>query len=68
MRVECKEVKVLQNKAYCECGGEFEYGNEDGVSIALMTYPPQYPHICNKCGKIENFFVIYPFITYETII
>lgn len=33
-------------KEVCECGGEFVF---DG--IVLTSYPPKFPHTCNKCGK-----------------
>lgn len=33
-------------KEMCECGGEFVF---DG--IVLTSYPPKFPHTCNKCGK-----------------
>lgn len=34
------------NIVKCECGGEFEF-----MGWALLTDPPRYPYICNKCGK-----------------
>lgn len=34
------------NIVKCECGGEFEF-----MGQALLTDPPRYPYICNKCGK-----------------
>lgn len=48
--------------AMCECGGEFV---PDGM--VLMSSPPQYPHICNKCGASVTFNKKYPSIEYEEI-
>lgn len=30
----------------CECGGHFIFAQR-----ALLTEPPQFPFICDKCGK-----------------
>lgn len=47
----------------CDCGGEFErHGN-----IVLSSYPPQYPHRCNKCGNTKSFTNVYPRIIYKPI-
>jgi len=50
-----KEVKTYIVYAYCNCGGKFKSTN-----ICLTSYPPQYPHICDKCGKEEIFNFTYP--------
>lgn len=42
-------------KEKCECGGEYVF---DG--IVLTSYPPKYPHTCNKCGKKVYFDTQYP--------
>lgn len=39
----------------CECGGEFVF---DG--IVLTSYPPKFPHTCNKCGKTVHLDRQYP--------
>lgn len=57
-----KPVREYIVHAMCECGGEFILGD-----MALMTYPVQYPHICNKCGASETFNKRYPSIEYEEI-
>lgn len=56
------DVKCVKTVAKCECGGEFE-----PTGVCLTSYPCQYPHICNKCGKTENFHLKYPYIGYEEI-
>lgn len=56
------EVKTIKVSAFCECGGEFEF-----MGTVLMSYPPQYPHVCNKCGKSENFMAKYPTIEYREV-
>lgn len=30
------------------------------TGAALMSYPIQYPHKCNKCGYETNYYVTYP--------
>ena len=50
-----REVKSYIIYADCECGGIFKPTN-----MCLMSYPPQYPHKCNKCGKEEIFSHTYP--------
>lgn len=42
-------------KEMCECGGEFVF---DG--IVLTSYPPKFPHTCNKCGKTVHLDRQYP--------
>lgn len=59
-----KEVKTYMISKICECGGTFQY-EHNGVMLA--SYPPQYPHVCYSCGKIETFNNIYPKIEYEYI-
>lgn len=50
-----REVKTYIVYANCECGGTFK-----PINMCLMSYPPQYPHKCNKCGKEEFFNCTYP--------
>lgn len=57
-----KPVQEYVIHAMCECGGEFIIGD-----VVLTTYPVQYPHICNKCGKKATFDKRYPNIEYEEI-
>ncbi len=47
-------------KEKCECGGEYVF---DG--IVLTSYPPKYPHTCNKCGKKVHLDTQYPTTTTE---
>ena len=58
MEVE-SEYKVLMVHMKCdECNGGLM---ESVGNTALMTYPPKYPHKCNKCGCRENYTRIYPY-------
>lgn len=57
-----EKVQPIKVFAKCECGGEF-----NPTGICLTTYPCQYPHICNKCGKSETFECTYPKIEFEDI-
>ena len=52
------EAKVFVVHMKCEKCGEgimVPFGD-----VALMTYPPQYPHKCINCGNVENYAAIYP--------
>lgn len=61
--IKSKEVKVYQDRLYCdECGEEMEF-----TGMALATYPMQYPHICPKCGNRTTRNDIYPKIRHEVI-
>jgi len=31
------------------------------MQLMYPTNPPQYPHICDKCGAVENFHTVYPY-------
>ena len=56
-----KKIKVIPVEVhqYCECGGEFI-----PTGFVYTTYPPKYPHECNKCNKRETFEKSYPTIEY----
>lgn len=61
--IKSKEVKIYQDKLYCdECGEEMEF-----TGMALATYPMQYPHKCPKCDNRMTMLDIYPKIRYEEI-
>lgn len=58
--VEEAKTLIVIVKMKCEKCGEGlmeKFGN-----TVLATYPPQYPHKCNKCGKVENYPVEYPYM------
>lgn len=57
-----RQVRVFQTRKMCECGGEYLPEN-----IVLTTYPVQYPHKCNKCGKREVLDARYPKIEYKEV-
>ena len=56
-RIEVKTFLVSQN---CECGGEFK-----PTGSCYTTCPPQYPHLCDKCGNKKCFSKTYPSIEYD---
>lgn len=61
--IKSKEVKVYQDRLYCdECGEEMEF-----TGMCLTSYPPKYPHMCPKCEKRVIMTEIYPIIRYEEI-
>ncbi len=63
-----KEVKVQVNTfityGLCECGGRVR--GCDG--IVYSSYPPQYPHVCDKCGTHSHILgKHYPLVSYEEV-
>lgn len=42
------------------CGGKFL-----PIGIALLSNPPQYPHVCDTCGAKKTFKSRYPLTTLE---
>jgi hypothetical protein len=57
-----KEVKTYMVRAMCECGGEYEH-----QGLVLTSWPAQYPHECNRCGKMETFLSQYPKFEYKEV-
>ena len=57
------EVKTFRVTLHCGCGGEMvPTGNQ------LLTWPPQYPHVCKRCGQLMNLREKqYPYIEHEDI-
>ncbi len=59
-----QEVNTYLIRYLCdECGK----GTLNPTGIALTSYPPQYPHICDKCGRNETFWEKYPKTVYEPV-
>ena len=56
------EVKTFLKVAKCDCGGTFERNYDAPV---LTSYPPQYQHVCNKCGEIFMSTNTYPQTIYK---
>ncbi len=57
------EVKPVSVALECECGGNMKYTNKE-----LTSYPPKYPHKCEKCEKVENAIGrAYPYIKYVAL-
>jgi hypothetical protein len=53
MEFKYENVSSFKKYTLCECGGKLvRYNDEYGVSVTVSTSPPQYPHKCEKCGKI----------------
>lgn len=61
--IKSKEVKVYQDKLYCDkCGEEMKF-----TGMGLTSYPMRYPHKCPKCDNRMTMFDIYPKIRYVEI-
>ena len=57
------EVKAFEVKQYCDaCGEELTFTGQ-----RLLSNPPKYVHICNKCGKSFTFSQSYPCIEYKKV-
>ena len=66
MKFKDTPVAVSMRHAMCDnegCDGEFVRDTE--ALGTLATYPPQYSHVCNKCGKTKLFTEVYPKVVYE---
>ena len=57
-----KEVKTYQVVYICDACGE---GEMRPTGSLLLTAPPQYPHVCDKCGASKTFREIYPRLEYR---
>lgn len=57
-----KEVKTYLVNATCDCGGVMVF-----QGISLLSHPPQYPHKCQLCDKVENLSDMYPYTTTDTL-
>lgn len=66
MNFKKEKVETYLVSAMCDCGGVFER-EIDTVIVKDLVNPPQYWHICNKCGKRELFNKVYPTIEQEVI-
>lgn len=60
MKIIKKEVKKYKAHNMCECGGEFEASTLDMIKEMFIDDKKGCLHICNKCGKEEYFYHIYP--------
>jgi hypothetical protein len=54
-------VKTVLVRMLCKCGGEMKPTGQ-----CYTSYPPQYPHVCDKCGTNATYNVSYPEIRYVT--
>lgn len=54
-----KVQKVVKVDKHCDSCGQ---GLMRPTGVTLMSYPAQYPHVCNGCGAKENFRVRYPYL------
>jgi len=54
---EQHEAKVIIVDYICDVCKE---GKMIPTGMVLSSYPPQYPHVCNKCGSTTNLKETYP--------
>ena len=55
-------VRIYNEHYLCDCGGDVIY--ESGM-VTVATYPIQYYHKCNKCGKTYSLTEKFPRVVYE---
>ena len=63
---EISYLKPIMVKMKCDKCGEGYMKRID--STVLLSSPPQYEHICDKCGFRANYFKSYPCIEFEDAI
>lgn len=51
-RITAQAYKVV---AGCECGGELK-----STGVMKTSFPAQFAHVCNTCGKAEYLLGAYP--------
>lgn len=59
MKEQREIIETILIHAMCECGGEFLPTGE-----IYASNPPLLKHVCDRCGKQENFRRQYPWIDY----
>ena len=58
-----EKLAVYQERLYCDkCGTEMYFSGE-----VLLSYPPQFPHVCPKCGFMITTKEQYPKLKYIPI-
>ncbi len=62
MSEQTKPIEMLQSTYICDScwKGEMIPTNE-----ILLSYPPQYPHVCSSCGARQNFREQYPVLRWK---
>ncbi len=65
MGIESTKIQMFTDKYRCdECGEGFM----ERTGVVLTSNPPQYPHVCDKCGTEKTFTGIhYPCQNYREI-
>lgn len=56
------EVKVYNVDMECP---QCHKGKMRPTGVCFDSFPTGYPHKCTKCGYLENYYQIYPYMTYE---
>lgn len=60
------KVRVETYKVYLKCDECKGFMIPNGICLA--SNPPQYPHVCDNCGNVQNIMgKRYPFIEYKEI-
>lgn len=62
-----KPVQAVQVHMMCQCGGEFRDTGGGLGSVTEGKWSCYYQHKCDKCGAVQDFDRIYPYIKYEEV-
>lgn len=62
-----KPVQAVRVHMMCQCGGEFRDTGGGSGSVTECQWSCNYQHKCDKCGAVQDFDKIYPYIKYEEV-
>lgn len=65
-----KPVQTLLVHMMCQCGGEFRdtgIGSGSAATALNTMWECKHQHKCDKCGDVQDFDRIYPYIKYEEV-
>lgn len=63
-----QEIKTYVINLICvECNEGSMVKNVNEGSISLLSNPPKFKHVCDKCGNVDWYTENYPKLTYEQI-
>ena len=66
-RFDIKPVGVRYICEFCHEGEMIMTDDNNDVRLAVMTYPPQIKHRCDKCGKEKLLTKSYPYIEWVSV-
>lgn len=64
MKTKRTELRVYQENAYCDCGGELIF---NGSGMHVWPSKSTYAHNCRDCDDSQELKGVYPQIVYEEL-